>query len=59
MIGNGEISFALASSSKTFDEMKKDISNLLPEGIKFSRLKDDKLHPGVSASITLDGKQIG
>jgi len=59
MIGSGEKSFALASTSKTFEEMKKDVVNFLPKGIKFERTSNESLHPGVSAKINLNGKLVG
>ncbi len=59
MISNGISAIALASNVKTFEQMKRDVSNLLPKGITFTRNKSKELHPGVSASIILDGKVIG
>ncbi len=59
MIGEGVFTHAIASTTKTFEQMKSDIVNILPEGIEFVRSDNKELHPGVSATINLNGKQIG
>ena len=59
MIGNGLNTFAIASSIRTFEEMKSDVVNLLPSGIIFKRMVNKDFHEGVSAQIFLGDENIG
>lgn len=59
MIGSGITSYILASTTKSFSELKQDVVNLLPRCIKFKKLESKELHPGVSALITLEDKVLG
>ncbi len=59
MISNGIFTHTLASTTKTFEEMKADVVNIMNENITFERTDNKELHPGVSAIIKLDGKQVG
>ena len=59
MIGSGINSYILASTTKSFTELKQDVVSLLPIGIKFKKAEIKELHPGVSSIITLKDKVIG
>ena len=59
MINNGKFTTILASTTKNFNEMKQDVVNLLPEGIKFIQTTDSEMHPGISADIILNNEKIG
>ena len=59
MINEGIRSLAVASTTKTFVEMKTDVIDLLPEGVEFVKTTNEMLHPGLSADILLEGKVIG
>ena len=59
MINDGVKTLGLASTTKSFIEMKQDIVNIIPEEAIFVKTKDEMLHPGVSADILLNGEKIG
>lgn len=58
MINHGVKTVALASTVKTLDQIKQDITNLLGE-VSFERLNNEALHPGVSAKIIKNGEMVG
>ncbi|CAM9126222.1 phenylalanine--tRNA ligase subunit beta [Mycoplasma todarodis] len=58
-INNGVFVAALASTSKTFKEMKQDVLNIIKKPVTFERAIGTQFHEGVSALIKLEGKTIG
>ncbi|WKX02194.1 phenylalanine--tRNA ligase subunit beta [Candidatus Mycoplasma mahonii] len=59
MIGDGIQTFGMASTTKSFLNMKRDAIQLLPKGATFKRTYLSSLHNGVSATIELNGNMIG
>ena len=59
MIGDGIMTTSIASTTKSFEEMKNDIVRLLPVGISFVRMNNKDFHPGVSAKILFNDEMIG
>ncbi|TCG10753.1 phenylalanine--tRNA ligase subunit beta [Mycoplasma todarodis] len=58
-INNGVFVAALASTTKTFKEMKQDVMNIIKKPVKFERATGTQFHEGVSALIKLEDKTIG
>ncbi|UWV83614.1 hypothetical protein [Mycoplasmopsis felis] len=60
MINNNHIVYGLASTTKSFNEIKQDIINFLSLDIDFVPLKDNSyIHPNVSAYIYYKRELIG
>ena len=58
MINDGIKSLAIASTTKSFIEIKNNVIDMLPSGVKFVKTSNKMLHPGLSADILLNGKLI-
>ena len=58
MLSNEESTICFGTS-KTFNELKKDLLTLIPINSKFERFNNDKFHNGVSAKIIHKDKMIG
>lgn len=59
MINDGIKVLGIASTVKSFEEIARDIKNVISDKIELTRFTCDKVHSGVSAKITLEGKVIG
>ncbi|CAM9114015.1 phenylalanine--tRNA ligase subunit beta [Mycoplasma marinum] len=58
-INNGVHVAAIASTIKSFTEIKQDIINIIKKPVTFVRAKGETFHEGVSAFIQYEGKTIG
>lgn len=59
MINDGIKVFTLASTTKSFEQMKQDVCNLVSHQIRFKPSQRPQLHPGFSADIYYQGNPIG
>ncbi|WP_435128376.1 phenylalanine--tRNA ligase subunit beta [Mycoplasma sp. 6243] len=60
MISENIMVWGLASTTKTFEQLKQDVINFLGFDVKFTALKDnDYIHPNVSAYIKYNNTIIG
>ncbi len=59
MINDGIKTLGIASTTKSFAEIAKDLKNVISDKVEFERFNDANVHAGVSARITLEGKVIG
>ncbi|WP_117275356.1 phenylalanine--tRNA ligase subunit beta [Mycoplasmopsis edwardii] len=60
MISTQEFVYGLASTTKTFNELKQDIINFLNLQLEFVKFNDNPMiHQNVSAKILYQNKQIG
>ncbi len=58
-INNGIKTVAIASTEKSFKEMKQDILNIIKKPVVFERVTNKEFHKGVSALIKFKNKTIG
>ena len=59
MINDGVNTISLATTTKSFNELKQDIVNLTNKDLIFKLNKDSNMHPGLSADIFFEDKKIG
>ncbi len=58
-INEGVEVMSIASDTKTFNEIKQDVLNILNKEVTFERFSTKGLHPNVSAKIIHKGQMIG